>query len=311
MRRKKTHEQYVIEVSKINPNIEVIGLYIDAKTKVEHKCKIDGNVWAALPNLILRGHGCRECMKKKLHDMYSKTHEDYVNEVLNINPDIEVVGEYLNASTPILHKCKRHNIEWLVLPMHILEGSGCIKCKGEKIYNKKVKDIETYKKDVYNIDTNIEVIGEYINARTHVLHRCNVCGCLWNATPDNILSGYGCPECSMSKGEKKVKKYLTDRGINYIPQYTFDDCKNYNVLPFDFYLPDYNICIEYDGIQHFKPIDFFGGQETFDSQMNRDRIKTNYCLLNNINLIRIKYNDDVFEILEQNFNNIKIIKEVM
>ncbi len=312
MGKKKTHEEYVKEVAQINPNIEVIGMYIDSKTKVEHKCKIDGYKWFAFPGNILRDHGCSECMKRALHDKFAKTHDGYVQEVANINTDIDVLGEYINANVPILHRCKKHAVEWYALPMNILKGLGCVKCKGEKIYNSKVKSIDVYKHEVEQTVNGIEVVSEhYINARTPILHKCITCGCLWNASPDNILRGYGCPECSSSKGEKEIKSYLVNHNINYIPQHTFHDCKHIHVLPFDFYLPYYNLCIEYDGIQHFKPIEYFGGDMAFKEIVKRDLIKTNYCLLNNICLLRIRYDENVVESLEQYFNNTKLLEEAV
>ena len=64
-------------------------------------------------------------------------------------------------------------------------------------------------------------------------------------------------------------------------------------MPFDFYLPVKNIAIEYDGEQHFKSVDFFGGEETFKKQQLHDKIKTNYCKNNNISLLRIKFDQNV------------------
>lgn len=312
MSRKKTHEEYVKQVYEINPNIDVIGMYINYNTKVKHRCKIDGYEWFAFPGNILRGHGCSECMKKMLHYKFAKTNDDYVREVANVNPDIEVLEEYINTNTPILHRCKKHDVTWCASPLHILQGSGCIRCKGEKIYNNKVKSIEVYKYEVAQKINNIEVISEhYINARTPILHKCTVCGCIWNVSPDNILRGYGCPECNLSKGENKIKDYLVKHNISYIPQYRFDNCKNIHSLPFDFYLPNYNLCIEYDGIQHFEPIEYFGGELAFNETVIRDSIKTNYCLLNDICLLRIRYDEDVVDILDQYFNDIKNTTEAV
>ena len=301
MSRKKTHEEYVLEVNKINPNIEVIGLYIDSKTKIEHRCRIDGHVWPAFSSNILKGHGCSECAKRNLHNMFAKDHNDYVNEVLLINPNIEVVGKYINNNTPILHRCIKHDVEWDATPSHILQGYGCAKCKSEKIYSSKVKDISTYIYEVSNIDKNIDVVGTYVNARTPILHHCKLCGCDWNPTPDNILSGYGCPECRFSKGEKTIKQFLVDNKIDYISQYVFPDCKNFHALPFDFYIPEYNLCIEYDGIQHFEAVDFFGGEEALKKQRHNDSIKTEYCINNEIKLLRIRYDQDIVNVLDELF----------
>ena len=83
-------------------------------------------------------------------------------------------------------------------------------------------------------------------------------------------------------------------------QYKFDDCKFKYVLPFDFYLPQYNCCIEFDGEQHYKIIKHFGGFDKFVDTKIRDTIKNEYCKNNDIKLIRISY---------WNFNNIeKILK---
>ena len=82
-------------------------------------------------------------------------------------------------------------------------------------------------------------------------------------------------------------------------QKSFSDCKNINVLKFDFYLPKYNLCIEYNGIQHYQAIDYFGGEERFKQQQKLDTIKQQWCTENNIKLIIIPYLD--FSILNQEY----------
>lgn len=94
-----------------------------------------------------------------------------------------------------------------------------------------------------------------------------------------------------SVGEIKIKKILTDKNINYISQYGFNDCKNKYKLRYDFYLPKYNILIEYDGIQHFKPIKFFGGEKTFNETIINDNLKNLYAKKKNIPLLRISYKE--------------------
>ena len=71
-------------------------------------------------------------------------------------------------------------------------------------------------------------------------------------------------------------------------------------IVFDFYLPEMNICIEYDGIQHFKSVDYWCGDEGLLERQNRDLYKTDYCIKNSIKLIRIKYDEDVIEKLNKN-----------
>ena len=368
MKKKKTHEEYVLEVQKINPNIEVIGRYNGDSIPILHKCKVDGHEWNPYPTNILRGSGCPLCGRKSSSKKRSKTHNQYVQEAASMNQNIEVIGIYKNIDTPILHKCKIDGNEWLASPYSILKGHGCPVCAGVNkpttedfvkkmaYINSNIDVIGTYinnntgilckcKADGYmwsptpsnllsgkgcpvcggvkrrtadeyvdevgRINSNIEVLGQYVNATTPVLHRCKIDKNEWFAQPNHILSGHGCPICNNSIGEKLVIKYLVDNDILFIPQYTFDDCKNKKKLPFDFYLPYYNACIEYDGLQHFQPVEYFGGEDGFKKRQYNDLIKTNYCKLNSIQLLRIKYNQDVETELNKFFNNTKLIKEVV
>ena len=100
--------------------------------------------------------------------------------------------------------------------------------------------------------------------------------------------------CLKSKGEQLIGEILRENNINYESQKIFKDCTNPEdtcSLKFDFYLPDYNCCIEYDGEQHFKSIDFYGGEEKFKRTQLLDSIKNQYCIDHNIRMIRIPYTD--------------------
>jgi len=102
------------------------------------------------------------------------------------------------------------------------------------------------------------------------------------------LCGSGCPFCKESKGERFISNYLEKEKIIFEKQYKFDDCRNILPLPFDFYLPKYNTCIEFNGKQHYEPVSIFGGEEVFKNQQERDEIKKEYCKQNNIPLVIIK-----------------------
>lgn len=124
---------------------------------------------------------------------------------------------------------------------------------------------------------------------------------------DHLEKGHGCPVCNNSIGEKCVIQYLKKHKIKFLPQYSFDNCRYKEKLYFDFYLPNYNACIEYDGIQHFEPVDFAGkgeewAKEQFKYTILRDNIKNNYCKNNGMQLCRIKYTQDIKETLDSFFN---------
>lgn len=97
--------------------------------------------------------------------------------------------------------------------------------------------------------------------------------------------------CRKSKGETKIASVLDSLQISFIQQFVFEGCKDKIPLRFDFYLPDYNACIEYDGIQHYKPIEYFGGEEHYNNIKRKEDIKNKFCAENNILLVRIPYTD--------------------
>lgn len=122
--------------------------------------------------------------------------------------------------------------------------------------------------------------------------------------PQSLMShsrGVGCPICKQSTGEAKVRKFLEDNHIEFKQQYSFKGCKDKNHLIFDFYILSKNLCIEYDGIQHFKSVEYFGGVKVFKNLQQGDLIKNNYCLENKIDLTRISY---------LNFNKIETILSI-
>ena len=295
---RKTQEQYVNEVKQINPNIIVLGQYKGMDIPLLHRCLLHNVEWTPYPASILRGCGCAQCASEKLHDKLCKTHEQYVNELANINPNIIVIETYIDAVTPRLHRCSIDGYEWYARPANILFGNGCPKCSRHI-----TRTHEEYVAEVALINSNIEVVGTYINATTHILHRCKIDGNEWYARPDDILHGRGCPQCKESKGERQVRQWLDMHCIAYETQYKFVDCRDNKPLPFDFYLFDHNCCVEYDGKQHFEPVDYFGGQQGFDYTQKHDAIKNQYCIENNIKLLRIPYYANV----EEELNNFLFI----
>ena len=303
MSKKKTHEEYVQELAGKNPNIQVVEKYISINVPILHRCLIHNVIWKTTPGRVLNGIGCEECRKEKFRKSRCKTHEQYVKEVELINPDIIIIGQYIDAKTPIDHYCKKHNILWKAYPSNILRGIGCKECGNEKIRDKNIKLHNKYVEDLSMINTNIDVIEEYKGAHIPILHRCKIDGYTWYASPANILSGKGCPNCQESHGERSVRQWCEKNNITYLYQKTFNGCKNVKNLPFDFYLPGYNLCIEYDGEQHFRPVDFSGkGEEWALNQFKKtklhDEIKNQYCKNNNIHLLRIPYYKNVEEELE-------------
>jgi hypothetical protein len=134
--------------------------------------------------------------------------------------------------------------------------------------------------------------------------RCGICGNLFTALPAKVNNGHitSCGCRVQSSGEEYIAVVLKEFNIDFIPQYKFDDCKSKYVLRFDFAIMDNNAAvglIEYDGKQHFEPIDFFGGIDGFKASKERDQIKNTYCKLHNIPLLRLPYTLSTEEIRKE------------
>ena len=124
-----------------------------------------------------------------------------------------------------------------------------------------------------------------------------------------ILGGNMIQNFKMSKGEEKILQILLKNNIQVIREKTFTDLKR-GKYRFDFYLPQFNICIEYDGPQHFQYIKYFyKKQKDFLAARERDRRKNSYCLSHNINLYRIPYfSIDTIKNFSDLFNEEFIVK---
>lgn len=212
-----------------------------------------------------------------------------------LHPNIEILGEYINSYTKILCRCKVDGYEWYAFPSSLSEGKGCAKCG-----NSLKRTHEEFISEMFLINLNIEIIGTYKNARTKLLVRCKICGREWEITPSDLLNGVSC--CSKnnkSKGEIEIEKYLINNNIEFNLYYKFDGLIGINggQLSYDFYLPYYNLLIEYQGRQHYESVDIFGGDEQFHIQQEHDRRKRNYAKEHNIELLEIPYLD--FDNIEQ------------
>jgi len=210
---------------------------------------------------------------RKIHgDKYSYSHVNYIKS--NIKVKIE---------------CKKHGI-FEQLPNNHLRGMKCTKCANEQNgINRRISREEFIRRArlVHGNKYNYGV--EYTSFCIKMKIFCPEHG-LFMQVPYAHLSGRGCPRCNESRGERRIALFLKSYNIVYERQKKFDECKNVRNLPFDFYLPNYNTIIEYDGKQHFCPSKYFGGVRAFEYLKKLDTLKEEFCRQNSIKLIRISYN---------------------
>lgn len=200
--KKKTHEQYIEDASKVNPDIEVLGKYIGSKDKILHKCKICEHEWYVRPNVILRGCGCPNCSRAKVYQQQTKTHEEYIKELAIKNPTIEAVEKYVDAKTKIFHKCKVCDHKWKAAPYNTLYNNTkcpvCThKCIGnEPEYRNSIWASE-YKEHFSKYMTEEQMKTYMPNSTRKVELRCPQCNRSKKITPADLLHyGFGCLYCS-------------------------------------------------------------------------------------------------------------------
>ena len=292
MGKMKSHAIYVAQIAKIHgERISVEGIYAGDKVKILHKCNSCNQIKPMCPSDLIQGKGCRLCSMKRVGGQNKKTHDDYLNEVQELHSSkIFVPQNYENDATKIEHVCTVCDYAWSATPTNILQNHGCPACARQRtIESWKRTNAEYLIELAKMVDDDFVPLEEYIDARTPIKHLCKFCQGTWKISPDNALRGKGCPICKESHGEKAIRRFLDDNQIVYVSQKTFVGCKRESLLRFDFYLPERQICIEYDGEQHFRPCEIYGGQEDFEIRLECEAIKDAYCIANEILLLRIPY----------------------
>lgn len=232
---------------------------------------------------------------------------ELANKKHNYQYDYSLIDEITSdryQKVPI--RCKKGHIFYMTMKDHIgscnRKGNGCKEC------SKTCSNTESFIRLSNEIHGNKYDYSksEYIGQKIKTTIICPMHGEFMQTPGNHYHLGRGCPRCRESRGEISIRKWLNDNRIKFIKEKTFNDCVSIKKLKFDFYLPDYQICIEYDGIQHFEPIQRFGGIKEFKERKLRDSIKTNFCSDHMINLIRISYleKDKIEDILEENIEKI-------
>lgn len=244
---------------------------------------ICGNIKMISPNHFLKDkRRCGYCYHKN-----SKSPKEFAEQFKTLAKDDYIqLTSYHRTHEKIRVKHNLCGTEYMVTPHAFLMGERCSKCYGN--YTKSTEEFYT---EVDNTTSGeYELKSEYTNSTTKVILEHKECGKTYKVTPHDFISGNRCPYCKQSKGEKLVQSLLDSLDISYEIQKVFPDCGGSRQrLPFDFYVEDLNLLIEYDGEQHYVPIAYYGGHSKLKDQMRRDNIKNNYAYTHGIHILRLPY----------------------
>ncbi len=251
-------------------------------------------VQVSYPNNFITDYGnggCYQCGVEK-RSLAKRKSISYLKKITNSSGMIYEGVEYSeNDKTKILYRCPNHYDKG-IFKTHITNmkrNSGkCPCCIG------RFRTKDDLQNELNSNDMNVSIL-EYANYSSPIKVQCDICGNVWMTSGINLSQGHRCPKCSKSKFELSVENTLQSLNIDYISQYWFDDCRDKNPLPFDFYLPSKNTLIEADGEGHYKSIRRSKDMSDVDA-LNQlkyvqyhDKIKTDYCKRNGLKLIRIPY----------------------
>ena len=320
LNKDRDHLSFCKEISKLNPNIIVLNEYKNTNTKILCRCNICNHEWSNSAKNLLYGQGCKRCSSRLSNLKRKHTNDWFVQKMSEIHPNIIPLQEYKTIKTPIQCKCKICNYTWDTTPDALINAkSGCYKCSCKKIGLSSRKSHSDFLKELSIINPNIILLENYTKRTKKILCKCKIHNYTWKCFPYHLISrNTGCPICSLYSNEIKIKQILEKWGYRYTLQKRFDDCRDKHTLPFDFYLDDFNTCIEYDGEQHYYPIPrsknitHEDAEAMFFNIQKHDFIKTNYCKKNKIKLIRIPYymQNDLEYFLFDQFVKKKIIIEI-
>lgn len=265
------------------------------------KCKICGEIVIKSKSDLVKGKMHKKCSYKfrNNYNGFANNSEGNINNILKFtdickkidNPYSEFI-KYLKSSE-VWCRCKLCDEVYKTTFDSFKKNTihkPCMKLAHNWI---RMSD-EEFKQTVSELYSDIVCISEYEGMYNKVRLKCNICGEEWECAASKVINiGVRCPNCQKLAGEEAVGNILKSMNIAFEREKEFEGCKNIRNLKFDYYLPEYNICIEYNGEQHYKDGTLFNDDEknTLEYSKKRDNIKREFCENNGIKLLEIRFNE--------------------
>lgn len=286
-------------------------------TKVVITCPIHGDFEVTPRQFLQAKYGCRQCyndskkvekprkltIQEKL-DIRKQKWIDCCTNIHNNKYDYSKV-DYRKACEKVCIICPEHGEFWQT-PTDHKSGRGCPRCGRVTTFSKVVKSQEIFEKSAREVHGYKYTYGKYKGMHSYMEISCPKHG-MFLCTPHNHLyNRTGCPKCNQSYGEQLISEWLDSNNIQYIYQFNIKQNTTNRYMDFYFTLNNINYAIEYNGIQHYKPVEFFGGEKAFIEQQERDQFIRSYCNEQNIQLIEISYllsREEVFKYLTNLIKN--------
>ncbi|QQM14765.1 homing endonuclease [Staphylococcus phage MarsHill] len=291
--------------------------YKNTKTKLDFKCLNCNKEFQKTFEKIRIGRFCPYCGIKQRN--LTKSNFGKIDEKLKPYFKEYVKGDYKNISSKITMRDIRcgHEFENSISQLRKRNGDECPVCNPPRF---KIISNDDFKKRVFDLfDGDIILLDEYKTNTTKNKFMCKKCNHIFYKQPRWLYEMPGCPMCRESKrlgntysrGEKNIIKFLENNDIYYIKEKTFSDLKYRGRMRFDFYIPENNTIIEFDGRQHNKEKDHNTSMFYDETLVKRDKLKNDYCKNNKIPLLRIHFYEmqKIDKILKDWFNDYPLSDE--
>lgn len=295
----ETHEGYYSYANSV---------YNGMKRYMVVTCPRHGDFFITPSDHIRKERGCKNCSLGNL------TQEEFIDQSeytfgKNLLDYSRV--NYINQTTEVVLRCIKHNWTFVQKPVVHLRGKGCLKCAHDGFAKLDIRTDEWFRKEA------IETHGlrfSYPNSHFKGMTKMITITCPKHGDFEQLaishLQGCGCPKCNSSKGETQIRLFLESQGIVFEEQKAFKKCRDKGQLRYDFYIEKYNLLIEYDGSQHFFPVDCWGGMEALEGTQRRDKIKNEFAERNGHKLLRIRYDECVEQILDNFLEKLTLENEI-
>lgn len=222
--RRMTTEEFKEELSEINDKVEIIGDYTKANDNIKAKCKICNHVWYVAPTSLRSGSGCPKCA-----GILKITHNQFVERLSLLQPNIIPLTEYINCNTKITIKCKVCGYIWSTQAYYLTAKSGrtgCPKCSG-----KARRTHDDFVVEIAKSSPTIKIMGTFTRVNKPISVQCSECGKIWQSYPANLLKGSGCKECKHKNAiwqrSRKLRCITTGEVFNTLKA----AAKKYSVSP--------------------------------------------------------------------------------
>ena len=285
---KKTNAEFQQEIFELVGNeYTFLDTYTNSKTKIKVRHNKCGHTYEVVPSSFIQGSRCPYC-----NGGVKKTNAEFQQEIFElVGNEYTFLDAYRGNRFKIKVKHNKCGYTYTVAPYSFIQGKRCPYCFGTP----KKTNIQ-FQQEVFNlVGDEYTFLDPYQGAHTKIKVKHNICGQTYEVRPSDFIYKYSrCPYCNTPNGEGIINKILKSLRIKYDYQKTFDDLIDTQLLSYDFFISGQSILIEYQGIQHYEPVDYFGGESKFKLQQKHDKMKSDYAKKHNYNLIAVPYTEDTF-----------------